>query len=322
MPKGVFTISLDFELFWGVRDHRTLEGYGSNIAKVQEVVPALLSLFERYGVHCTWATVGFLFHENKEALMEKWPATLPDYLRKEYDPYPYIKDQLLEPVYHFAPHLIQQIRQSPGQEIGTHTYCHFYALEKDTTSEQFRADLVAAIEVAHEKGIPIHSIIFPRNQYGPVHISICEELGIKVFRGNEESSVYRPLSREEENSFRRAVRLADAYLNITGHHTHAWPKPAPIINVPASRFLRPWSSSLSFLDPLRFRRIRKSMWHAADQGHIYHLWWHPHNFGSHTEKNIEFLERILKEYSIAREKGQMESLNLSEIYERTNFTRN
>ncbi len=319
MRKGVFTISLDFELFWGVRDHRTIGNYGQNIAHVHEVVPALLDLFKRYEVHCTWATVGFLFHANKDELLAKWPAVLPDYVRKEYDPYSYIEENPLEEKYHFAPGLIQLIRETPGQELGTHTYCHFYTLEKDTTPEQFRADLVAAIEVAHEKGIPVRSIIFPRNQYGPVHISICEELGIKVFRGNEDSAIYRPLSREEENPMRRAIRLADAYVNLTGHHIHEWPKPAPIINVPASRFLRPWSSRLSVLDSLRFNRIRKSLWEAADTGKIYHLWWHPHNFGSHTKENLQFLERILMEYEAAREKGQMESLNLNEIYERTNL---
>lgn len=318
MGKGIFTISLDFELFWGVRDHRSLENYGQNIARVHEVVPALLNLFKRYDVHCTWATVGFLFHANKEELMEKWPAVLPDYAHKEYDPYPYLQANPLEEKYHFAPHLIRLINETPGQELGTHTYCHFYTLEKDTTPEQFRADLVKAIEVAHEKGMPLRSIIFPRNQYGPVHISICEELGIKVFRGNESAAAYRPLSREEENQFRRAIRLADAYINLTGHHIHDLPKPAPIINVPASRFLRPWSPTLSFIDSLRFNRIRKSLHQAARYGKIFHLWWHPHNFGSYTGENLQFLERILMEYDAARKQGRMESLNLIEIYERTN----
>lgn len=317
MKKGVFTISLDFELYWGVRDHRTLEAYGSNIAKVHEVVPALLELFTRYGVHCTWATVGFLFHHNKEELMQHWPAVLPDYAKKEYDPYGYLEAHELESKYHFAPQLIEQIRYTPGQEIGTHTYCHFYTLEKDTTPEQFRADLVAAIEVAHSQGLAMRSIVFPRNQYGPVHVDICRELGIKVFRGNEDSAVYRPLSREQENSFRRAIRLADAYLNLTGHHVHPWPAPGPIINVPASRFLRPWSSTLSFMDPLRFRRIRNSLRKAAETGTIFHLWWHPHNFGDHTTENLQFLERILIEFAAERDQGRMESLTLNEIYDRT-----
>ena len=29
--SGVFTISLDFELFWGVRDNRTIDSYKKNL---------------------------------------------------------------------------------------------------------------------------------------------------------------------------------------------------------------------------------------------------------------------------------------------------
>ena len=87
MSKGIFTISLDFELFWGVRDHRTLENYGSNISNVHQVVPRLLALFEKYDVHCTWATVGFLFFNDKKEMLPYLPSSRPGYLQKEYDPY-------------------------------------------------------------------------------------------------------------------------------------------------------------------------------------------------------------------------------------------
>ena len=66
MNKGIFTISLDFELFWGVRDHRTLEDYGENVRNVHKIVPGLLALFDKYDIHCTWATVGFLFFADKK----------------------------------------------------------------------------------------------------------------------------------------------------------------------------------------------------------------------------------------------------------------
>jgi peptidoglycan/xylan/chitin deacetylase (PgdA/CDA1 family) len=122
--KGIFTVSLDFELFWGVRDHRTLENYGSNIRNVHKVVPRLLELFSRYDVHCTWATVGFLFLNNKNELLANLPLELPAYLKKEYDPYSYLQENELDPVYHFAPSLIEQVKKTRGQEIGTHTYSH------------------------------------------------------------------------------------------------------------------------------------------------------------------------------------------------------
>jgi hypothetical protein len=38
-----FTISLDFELFWGMRDITTLKDYGSNILGGREAIPKILS---------------------------------------------------------------------------------------------------------------------------------------------------------------------------------------------------------------------------------------------------------------------------------------
>ena len=34
-------------------------------------------LFERYGIHCTWATVGFLFFDDKEELLQYLPQERP-----------------------------------------------------------------------------------------------------------------------------------------------------------------------------------------------------------------------------------------------------
>ena len=314
MPKGIFTISLDFELYWGVRDHRSLKVYGENIHNVHRVVPRLLALFEKYNVHCTWATVGFLFCNSKSEIIQHLPDDLPTYLKKEYDPYIYIRQNELDPVYHFAPALIDQIRKTPGQEIGTHTFSHFYTLEKNTTPLQFRQDLQAAKKIAREKDIELNSIVFPRNQYADEHIKACWEAGIKIYRGNELARAYKPLSRENENVFRRMLRFADSYFNLTGHHCHLVPSPNSIINIPASRFLRPYNPALQMLDGLKLKRIKKGLKYAAANNLIYQLWWHPHNFGKYMDENFWFLETILQHYGSLNKEGKMESLNLFEIY--------
>ena len=41
----------------------------------------------------------------------------------------------------FAPDLIRRIKETPGQEIGTHTYSHYYCLEPGQGIESFNADL-------------------------------------------------------------------------------------------------------------------------------------------------------------------------------------
>jgi len=312
--KGIFTISLDFELFWGVRDHRTLESYGENIRNVHKVVPRLLELFSKYNVHCSWATVGFLFFNEKKEMMSYLPAERPVYQKKEYDPYPYIEQNELEKIYHFAPALIEQVKKTPGQEIGTHTFSHFYTLERNTTISQFKNDLRSAITIAKEKGIEIKSIVFPRNQYSEEHIRACLEEGIKIYRGNELSGVYKPISRENENIFRKGVRFADTYINITGHHCHAIPAANKIINVPASRFLRPYNPKFKMFDALKLRRIKQGIKFAAKHGLVYHLWWHPHNFGKYMDENFRFLEQLLEYYYQLNREGKIESQNMLEIY--------
>jgi len=42
MAKGKLVISFDFELFWGMRDKKTIAQYGANILGVQQVIPRLL----------------------------------------------------------------------------------------------------------------------------------------------------------------------------------------------------------------------------------------------------------------------------------------
>jgi hypothetical protein len=52
---------------------------------------------------------------------------------------------------------------------------------------------------------------------------------------------------------------------------------------------------------------------AAVNRKIFHLWWHPHNFGVNTAQNIAFLKNILDHFHKLREDYGMASLNMGEI---------
>lgn len=301
MP-GHFVISLDFELYWGVRDHRTLENYGENILGVRNAIPGMLALFKQYGIQATFSTVGLLFFENKKDLLAALPSVHPSYINTALSPYGKPIEQIGEneslDKMHFGASLIRQIQNSKNQEIGTHTFSHYYCLEEGQTPAQFDADLRAAQNVAQQWSLQMKSIVFPRNQYNPEYLSICKKNGITVYRGNESHWLYTPRKRGDESLIRRMLRLIDSYINISGHHIFETPKADSegMINVPASRFLRPWSKKLSFLEGLRKKRILNSMTAAAKEGKVFHLWWHPHNFGKNTVENLNFLEDILKHY--------------------------
>ncbi len=317
-PPGIFTISLDFELYWGVRDHRDLQQYGDTLLGARKAIPELLALFKSYELHATWATVGLLFLKDKDELGRCLPALWPNYEQKELSPYIGLQEignnETNDP-YHYGAALIRQIQATPHQELGSHTFSHYYCLEKGQSLQAFEEDLDAAVNVAQSKGVHLKSIVFPRNQYAQNYIEVCQEKGFSNFRGNENSWLYAPRSRSQESIVRRAFRLADTYVNISGNHTYELKqlrKSFPY-NVPSSRFLRPYSSRLRLLEPLKLKRITKAMTKAAKNRQLFHLWWHPHNFGQNLEENLTALQKIAEHYQQLKNDYNMISCNMGEV---------
>lgn len=314
--QGVFTVSLDFELYWGVRDKIDLESYKPNLLGARNIIPHLLELFARSDVHVTWATVGFLFFDEKDELLTHLPSLRPSYRDRNLSPYDHVSrigpNEREDPC-HYARSLIRRILQFPGQEIGTHTFSHYYCLEQGQSLDEFRADLQAAQRAADPLGIDLKSLVFPRNQWRPDYLTACAEAGIRVVRGPRQAWMYRPVS-GAESAVKRAFRLADTYVSLSGHNGQ---KPlrceAGPINVPSSRFLRPFSPRLATLTPLLLRRIRNSMKYAARNGLTYHLWWHPHNFGIYQEQNLTILKNILACFGQLAQEYGMVSRSMGEL---------
>ncbi|MFT6155878.1 MAG: peptidoglycan/xylan/chitin deacetylase (PgdA/CDA1 family) [Neolewinella sp.] len=312
---GCLVISLDFELYWGMRDKQDLELYRENLMGVKKAINEMLHLFLESDIHATWATVGFLFYENKEQLLKAFPPQTPDYNNKKLSPYGYIESQkVLDEQFHFASGLIKKIHESRGQEVATHTYSHYYCLESGQRLEEFREDLLSAVAVARTFGIDTESLVFPRNQWNQEYLGILSDVGIKTYRGNQDHWIYKAVEEENNNNFVRAMRLADTYINISGHNTYSWPNALDeLTNVPASRFLRPYSKRFRHFEGLRLKRIKNSMTHAAKRNEVFHLWWHPHNFGANTEQNISTLNEILTHYRYLRDEYGMQSLSMAEF---------
>jgi glycosyltransferase involved in cell wall biosynthesis/peptidoglycan/xylan/chitin deacetylase (PgdA/CDA1 family) len=316
VPPPAFVISLDFELMWGVRDKRTIASYGKNILGVRQAVPAMLELFRRYQVKATWASVGMLLFDRKADLLRYLPDQLPSYTRPGLDPFAYLAevgaDERSDP-YHFGLSLARQILDCEGMELASHTFSHYYCLEAGQTEAQFRADLEASIAATRRIAERPVSIVFPRNQFNPTYLAACEDLGIKVFRGNETvltaESMAQGYSRRQ-----RATALLDHYLDLSGDNgflLRHYPG-GGLVNCPSSRFLRPYSERLAFADRLRGRRLRQAMESAARRGLGFHLWWHPHNFGSNLQENLAFLEDLLRHHRDLRERYGVVPMTMGE----------
>lgn len=320
---GVLVISLDFELHWGIRDREGVNGpYRANLRGVWEAIPKMLDAFREFEVASTWATVGFLFADSSEQIELHSPRVKPEYLDGRLDPYiEKIGFSEEDDPFHYAASLIEKIRRCPRQEIGSHTFSHYYCLEPGQGRLSFREDLQSAISIARTKGIELESIVYPRNQHNPDYEDILYQHGISCYRGNQDAWMYQAANTADNRRLpKRLCRLVDTYLNIAGHHTVRWEQivleDGLLCNVPASFYVRPFSPLLKKLDFLRLRRIEQSMRRAAVKREVVHLWWHPHDFGAHTDENISFLRRILSTYQELRRTHGMKSLSMAEVANR------
>jgi peptidoglycan/xylan/chitin deacetylase (PgdA/CDA1 family) len=315
--QGVFLISLDFELAWGIHDTPGIANYQENLRGVRRAVPALLDLFREYDIHATWATVGLLFFDTRAALLEAVPSERPSYVNTELSPYPLLQELgegEQDAPFFYASALIDLIRSRPHQEIGSHTFSHYYCLAEGQTATTFRADLKAAVSAAQAQSIRLESLVFPRNQINLDYRHICREMGVRCLRGNPSSRLFG----RNVRLLTRARRLLDTWVNLTGHRTYSAQSIARDLplDLPASRFLRPYSPRLRPLVPLQRRRLAADLNDAAKNGRVYHLWWHPHNFGTHLEENLALLRATFDHFADLRATFGMESLNMGEFARR------
>lgn len=311
MNNGAFLVSLDFELMWGLLDCVTLEKYGKNVIAVHTVLPQILHLFEKYEIHATIAHVGFLGFKNKDELLKALPVCTPLYDNPKLSPYrnhfSYLNDA--NEKYFFAPELLELIHSTPNVELGTHTYSHYYCTEQGQNLQSFEQD----IKFATEQINGMSSIIFPRNQVSEEYLHILPEYGINTYRGNPSK-----LFNKKDGGRQRLLRFIDTYLNITGYQTYkkeSLSKSIPF-NIPASRFLRSYNTKLAMFEYFKLKRIKDEMTYAAKHGEMYHIWWHPHNFGDHTFENLNFLEKILKHYQFLSKEYDYRSMTMNEYYNR------
>lgn len=317
--KGTFIISLDFELLWGLSgwDKNQIESYKSHIEGSKLALNRILEVFANYDMKCTIAFVGGMNCHSINELRLVSPKHRPQYRNSLFSSYesliPKI-DKLYPSDLFFCRDVITELAQNSRVELASHTFSHYYCLEEGQCSQEFEADIYTAVNHAKSNGISLKTIIFPRNQVSMNYLNICNQYGLTHYRGNLETFLYCSENTPKKLSLKRVLRLLDTYVNLSGYNTYIYPnKNGNMINVPGSRFLRPFSPRLAFLEPFKIKRILESIRYAARHSQIYHIWWHPHNFGINTEENIKQLEIICEYYKKMQNKYGMECKFISEI---------
>lgn len=296
MTPSKFVISLDFELFWGVCDTQTGASYGANVLGARAAIPRLLTLFRQHCLKVSWATVGMVMCRNDDQWREARPRELPTYAREGLSPYAMDSVVRKHPDLFFARPLVEQILATDGQELATHTYSHFYCKEAGVTTRQFAADLAYGQSMAAGMGTNVRSLVLPRNQIMQDFLSVLPEAGIEVYRGNTAHWLYRNGNDVIGGRAGRTVRFADACLPLSGSRTVSAQRNGALINLPASAFLYPCASRQRWLSALRLHRLEQDMTAAAKTGKVFHLWWHPHNFGLNLDGNLMLLKAIVMHF--------------------------
>ena len=315
---GALVISLDFELHWGVRDHTNrTDALYRRLPDARRAVAGMLEVFVPRNICATWATVGLLFASNRDEVDAYIPRERPAYPRAELNPYvePIGVDEQHDPE-HLAGSLVELIRTSAGQEVASHTFSHYYCLEPGQTEATFRADLAAAQAIALRRGIELTSLVLPRNQWNPAYTEAVLDLGFRCIRGPQRSWSHRARPKGRQSTLRRGARLGETYVGVAPPPTTDWNDvvlPSGLCDVPASAFLRPYDPGRKRLEPLRQARLRSGMRHAAKQGRIFHLWWHPHNFSQYQSENFAVLEQVLDEFDRLAAMEGMQSLTMADV---------
>lgn len=319
MEKGKIVISLDFELLWGVFDkvnYKDRIGYFEN---TREVIPKILKVFTENEIASTWATVGMLFNKDWNDWENNFPSIVPNYNNTALSPYNFgneVSSRETERLC-FSLDLIQQIINTPRQELATHTYSHYYCSEKGQTASAFKADLEKAVFSAKKLGVELKSLVFPRNQLNEDYLKICFDLGIQNVRSNPESWYWEET--QDSSLLKKIFRTGDAYFgrnNKSYSLSELKKEPGKPLEQPASRLLRPYSVNKA-LNKLKLERIKSEMRTAAKKNQVYHLWWHPHNFGEHPNESMSDLCEIIGCFHECRTQFGFESLNMQELYYRT-----
>jgi peptidoglycan/xylan/chitin deacetylase (PgdA/CDA1 family) len=316
MTNGKFVISLDFELHWGGVELWDLTKKQNYFLNTRIAIPQMLQLFEEYKIHVTWATVGFLFAKNLQQLIEYSPKEKPTYNNDLLNYYNLINknkignDEQDDP-FHFGASLIEKIIKTQYQELASHTFCHYYCNEQGQNNIQFEGDCKAAQQIAiHNFGKPLKSLVFPRNQFNKSYLEVAKKSGIQVFRSNPNVWFWQknfgrltPVFRAMDTLFSISRPLSFSEKEIISENG--------IVQLPASRFFRPYVIKEKKIRKLKLNRILNEMTFAAKNNRIYHLWWHPHNFGDAVKENLEDLEIILKHYNYLNLKYGFDSKSMS-----------
>lgn len=175
--------------------------------------------------------------------------------------------------------IIEMIKRAPFQEIGSHSYSHEVFDQIDYQK--------AKLETQNQDRL--ESFVFPRNKIK--YLELLKRNGFTNFRSPDQSQYELLLPR------------------IPPVH-HAF-KDDGLVNIPGSMYLVSGRGFRKYLPAgLRYWKCRLGIDSAIRHNKIFHIWTHPIDLTSDTEKILNDLEKTL---IYARSKKNLEIMTMGQI---------
>jgi hypothetical protein len=244
-----------------------------------------------------------------------------NYKNSQLNVYNYVnsyKDKPFPENLHFGLNLVKKIVSTKNQEIASHSFSHFYSNEEGQNDKDFDKDLKLFNAILKSKlNIETNTYIHPRFQYNKDYDEVLLDNGYKAYRGLRDDKLKDSKLSE---MIKRKMKYFDRYINLLGHRSYDINNihEEKLLNVKESYYLRPYNKKKKLLEFFKLRRVKNEMTYAAKNEKIFHLWWHPHDFGLNIDENISILEKILKHYKYLQYKYDYRSRNMIELLSEIN----
>lgn len=316
--KGIFILSLDFELIWGTADLGLEHFRNACVIERQVVIDRLLQLFEEFDISATWAILGHLFLDKCEP---QNGIKHPEIVRPNFD---WIKEDWFahdpggtenEKSIHLGKSLVEKIRNcSVHQEIGSHSFSHIVFGDEDCSRETAETEITESIRVAEEQGINLKSFVFPRNEIG--HLDLLKKFGFDCYRGVE-PNWYE--NRSVSEKLRRGLRLFDVIRAATPPTILPQKDDTGMWNIAGSAMYFPMHGFRRHIPvSTRVKRAVKGINAAVAKKEIFHFWFHPTNMVDEMEKMFDGLRQILEYVAKLRDQGKLDVLTMGEVVDSLN----
>lgn len=304
---SLVVISLDFEMRWGVHDIYgcNFDAYQENVHNLWHVIPRTLNLLAEHNLRATWATVGAVGLDSWDEYFQ-WAPPAPAYINRRLGINPGYAELDPDGLLHFAPALIRQIIDTPGQELGSHTFSHVYFREPGVTENDFILEMGAVNKLWRERFnvVPI-SLVFPKNQ--SAFENLIQQTGIRIWRCNENAWFFDQTTEGTNSHLPRLLRLMES--------VSPWSRRAALLEAGLTRsslFIR-----FNLPDPLwklHMARIKNELSFIAPD-HVFHIWWHPENFGHKLSRCLNRLCELLDAVAESCAAGHVTSANMAGLIE-------